>query len=186
MKSYKLKFLEKAVIGRNVEVNNSDEVISKCIKLAYNDMQIVSRYYIKIDRKDFCKKFQNLLHNNNYEFSRSIISETSLIFGKEEKIGNGNKYVTKYGLAQKIVNMTFKYFYVYSEYINKKIDFSKCDCPLDSNILSTLDKTINFWSKITEIEYQNCQNKISNLLNIEQLNDELKQLGNLAYDFLKW
>ena len=94
--------------------------------------------------------------------------------------------MTRYGLAQKVVNMTYKYLYVFSDYINKDIDFTRCDCPLDSVILKKLPSINCVWSKITEDEYIYCQQLISDYLHKENIDIELTLIGNLAFDFLNW
>lgn len=185
---YKTLFLEKAILGRKTDFDNPDEVILQCIKLAYRDMLTAGRYYITNDMDLCCENFKSILENNHYVYSREIIEETLLLFGMKEKIGNDNKYVTAYGLAQKLVNMTYKYLYIFSAYIDKNIDFSNCDCPLDSIILGKLQYNGHVWSKITKDEYIYCQQMITDCLQQENLDldDELAIIGNLAFDFLNW
>ena len=38
MKSWKYKFLEKSILGQDIDTNDVDMVISKCINRAYRDM----------------------------------------------------------------------------------------------------------------------------------------------------
>ncbi|MBQ3237174.1 MAG: hypothetical protein IJA92_06560, partial [Oscillospiraceae bacterium] len=114
-----------------------------------------------------------------------MIEKTLLLFGREEIIGKDNKYATRYGLAQKLVNMCFKNFYICSEYIDKKIDFSLCDCPLDSVVISKLSSNA-VWSKLTEEKYKEIQDKINQMLKKVTLDKELEKLGNLAFDFIVW
>jgi hypothetical protein len=99
------------------------------------------------------------------------------------------RYATRYGLAQKLVNMTFKYLYIFSDYIKAEYplpDFSNCDCPLDSIILEEAGIKNCVWSKLTPEQYIECQEKISSLLKEIKLDSELEKLGNLAFDFLSW
>ena len=97
---------------------------------------------------------------------------------------NENKYVTRFGLAQKFVNMTFKYLYIYSEEINQTIDFSLCDCPLDSFIIKTLNLDTSYiWSKLTPQDYADLQKIIDN--NVKE-KEEYIYLGRLLYDFKYW
>lgn len=184
MKSWKYKFLEKVLLGQNTDINNNDSVILKCINISYRDMLTAGRFYIPKDNQ-ICNKFKLLLENYNYIFSHKLIIDTAQLFGDCEKIEKGNNYVTRFGLAQKLVNMTFKYFYVFQDYINKPILFTDCHCPLDSIILNKLQLNV-VWSKCSESQYNECQNKINEKLKNISLDKELSLIGNLAYDFLNW
>lgn len=183
MNSLQITFLKKFMFGRDLE--NSDEYIEKCIRLAYKDMLSAGRYYVKKDINSFLYQFKNILQKANYVFSRELIDNTSKLLSDEETIFNKKNYATRYGLGQKVVNMTFKYFYIAREFLNIQIDFNNCDCPLDSVILKDLETT-NVWSKLNKCEYEKCQKIISDKLSEEKLTPELLSLGNLAYDFLKW
>ncbi len=197
-----LDFLKKFVLGQKTNIGNPDEVIEKCISLAYKDMMDSGKYYIDSslgkgnkqkteNNNDRKAKFLEILQEKNFDFSRDLITETCKIFGNSEKIENTQGHATNYGLAQKLVNMTFKYFYVFKDEINKNkdeikinIDFSKCDCPLDSIIIGRLNLTTNYvWSKLTPAEYEELQNKIE-----ERVCDEPghNTLGRLLYDFINW
>lgn len=193
-KSYKVKFLEKSILGQKIELelNNSEEIILKCIHLAYKDMLTSGRFYLSNDENNNtvsrCNRFKSILEDRNYNYSRDLIEKVFPLFADDEEIrkDTGNRYATRYGLAQKLVNMAYKYFYVFYDYIDKEIDFSKCDCPLDSIILRKLELDY-VWSKITKHDYEYCQELITECLkNKENLDSELKSLGNLAFDFRYW
>ena len=78
------------------------------------------------------------------------------------------------------------YFYCFNEYLSElKIDYSKCDCPIDSIILSSLGNKSS-WSKLSIEEYEIIQKQITDLLLEKELTVELKNIGNMAYDFLIW
>ena len=84
--------------------------------------------------------------------------------------------------------MTYKYFYIFSKYIKKGIDFSKCDCPLDSIILDSiildsLNKNKKPWSKLSKKDYEDIQKEITRKSTEYPL---YKEAGNLAYDFEHW
>ena len=189
------EFLAKGTLGRTTDLKNPDDVILKCANQAYRDMLTAGRFCpLNGDSKeDRCEKLVDILKKHNYAFSRDIIDEACVLFGNNEEIvpniNKPNKCATRYGLAQKFVNMTFKLMYVFSDYTGKSIDFSKCDCPLDSIILDELNdelKTQYRWSKITKEEYDGCQKAITKKLKNKNLDQELESLGNLAYDFLNW
>ena len=192
---YKSEFLEKSILGREINLDNAEEVMRRCISLRYKDMNVAARFCItnKVrkecnikSKEEICDEVYNLLKKNNWNFSRDIIKEVSKIIYSDEKIINKKRYVTTYGLAQKIVNMSFKYFYVFNSHIaeNIKIEYANCDCPLDSIILGKAEIDNCIWSKLTEEEYIYCQNKISGLLDAR--NERSQNIGNLEFDFLNW
>lgn len=189
MKNWKTKFLESSVLGQTIDKEKSDAVILRCIELAYRDMMTAGRYYSShflYNKKNLCSNLKQVISNDNYCFSRDLIDSVSKLIFNTDKAGEGNKYVSSYGLAQKLVNMSFKYFYVFEDYIDHQITFSNCDCPLDSIILANLPNTKYVWSKLTTKQYEKIQNKISVILKTKSIDDELCQLGNLAFDFITW
>lgn len=191
MTDWKKSFLESSVLGQSTNKCCPSEVIIKCIELAYSDMMTAGRYYSASflnDKKGICSATNSAITESNFVFSRKIIKDISLLFC-DNTIGNDNHYVTGFGLAQKLINMTFKYLYVFSDliFVDKAIpDFSSCDCPLDSIIIKKAHIKDCVWSKLTEQQYLECQAKITELLNANSLDLELSKLGNLAYDFINW
>ena len=180
-----------SVLGQSTNKCCPSEVIIKCIELAYSDMMTAGRYYSSSflnDKKEICSATNSAITESNFVFSRKFIKDISLLFC-DNTIGNDNHYVTGFGLAQKLINMTFKYLYVFSDliFVDKAIpDFSSCDCPLDSIIIKKAHIKDCVWSKLTEQQYLECQAKITELLNANSLDLELSRLGNLAYDFINW
>ena len=186
-KTYRYKFLEKYVLGQSTNFNNPHEVINQCIRRAYKDMLSAGRYYINKSHNEYiCEKFKILLESKKFIFSRDLIDEVCGLFGEQEKIKYNEKFVTRFGLSQKFVNMTYKYLYVFNDYTQLNIDFSNCDCPLDSVILKKLDYKEKVWSKLNQEDYIKVQNIISKKLEKENLSIELKEISNLAYDFINW
>ena len=183
--------MESSVLGQSTNKCCPPEVIIKCIELAYSDMMTAGRYYSASflnDKKEICSATNSAITESNFVFSRKIIKDISLLFC-DNTIGNDNHYVTGFGLAQKLINMTFKYLYVFSDliFVDKAIpDFSSCDCPLDSIIIKKAHIKDCVRSKLTEQQYLECQAKITELLNANSLDLELSRLGNLAYDFINW
>lgn len=189
--NWKQNFLESYVLGQSINKTDPSEVKLKCISLAYRDMMTAGKYYSKsfiYSKEDIYLKVSRIIEDNDYNFSRDLISKVSFLICNGS-IGKGNKYVTGYGLAQKLVNMTFKYLYVFSHliFVNCPLpDFSLCDCPLDSTILKKANIQNIIWSKLTEEQYIRCQIKIKNILKSELSDSELSKLGNLAFDFISW
>lgn len=192
MTDWKKSFLESSVLGQSTNKFCPSEVIKRCIELAYSDMMTAGRFYsgsFLKNKDEICFAANSAIVESNYVFSRKMIKDISLLFYDYSTMGNGNRYVTRFGLAQKFINMTFKYLYVFSDliFVNKSIpDFSACDCPLDSIIIKKAHIKDCVWSKLTEKQYLECQVKIAELLNAISLDLELSKLGNLAYDFINW
>ena len=175
-KSYKYLFLEHSKLGQKTNINKPNEIIDKCIKLAWQDMLTAGRYYNL--NKNIIVKYKKILKKYLYNNPTSIIEETLNLFGNKEKIKvtikGKPKYVTRYGLCQKLVNMTFKYFFIFSDYTKLNIDFSKCDCPLDSVILDKINYRKTVWSKLDKNQYIECQNLIKKELTKTSLNRKNK------------
>lgn len=188
-----INFLKVRLLGHKININNSEEIIKKCISLGYNDMLSRGKYYLTNELNNQIKdNFYNILKDNNYTFSKKLFKETILLFGNSEKIYNykNHTYVTRVGLTQKLINMTFKYLYVFQDEIKLNIDFSKCHCPIDSIIFEELEKKTNIpltkkyiWSTINETDYNYLQDIIKDLIKDEELYNEL---GNLLFDFKYW
>lgn len=188
MKDYREEFFKKVLLGSSVDLNNSDTIIKACVSNAYRDMLTAGRFYIKGSQKDeICSKYIDLLEKHDYQFSLSLIKEAEAVFPNANDLkATDNKYVTQFGLSQKLVNMSFKYFYLFNEDINKNIDYSKCDCPLDSIILAKIPSEYHNnipWSKMHEDTYLECQRYIRSTL---KNNKDTKVLGNLLFDFINW
>ena len=187
-KDEKYLFLERVVLTQSTNLENPSSVIDKCISLAYKDMLTRGRHCLDTDlekgskektklnsnRKDVLK---TIIERHNYKYDREIINE---FIDKTKNFGEK----LSYGLAQKVVNMTFKYLYTFSEYTKLKIDFSNCDCPIDSHILKKLELAEKYdWSTLKRKDYTNLQKIIKGKIK----NDPLyKKLGKLAYDFKYW
>lgn len=192
MNKWKMHFLESTLLGQGTDRQNPEAVLTKCIDLAYSDMMTAGRFYsssFQHTKSEICRSTKDILKNHNFVFSETQINEISCLFSDEEVIGKGNKYASRFGLAQKIVNMSYKYFYVFSDYLfdgESLPSFSKCHCPLDSIILDKASIKNCVWSKLSAQEYIQCQNTISEILKEQDLDDELKEIGNLAFDFTNW
>lgn len=113
MTDWKKSFLESSVLGRATNKDCPSEVLKRCIELAYSDMMTAGRYYSAsfLNNKDeICLATNRAIIESNFVFSRKIIEDISLLFC-DNTIGNDNHYVTGFGLAQKLINMTFKYLW---------------------------------------------------------------------------
>ena len=177
MDKIKIEFLSKCVLGRKTEFNNEENLKDACISHAYKDMMSAGRFRGIDNKEKITGALKEVLAKKNYSFSRDMIEKVSRAFSEDE---NAPDY---FGLAQKLVNMTFKYFYVFD--VIKKADYTNCDCPIDSNVLDSIGKSNMSWSKLSKEEYENIQNEISKRLNEDNCK-EVYQIGNMIYDFMVW
>lgn len=164
----------------------TDDSINNAIARAHRDV-LTGRFHLS----DYCNSQKN---NHPKDFLERIIKETKLKNTKSEPIGSmelidylyNNFKPIEFGAIQKLVNMTLKYLYLISldsystdlsEYF---IDIKKYDCPLDSKILSKLEKKHTPWTRIEKDEYIKVQNEIK-----EHLKDKNKYYdSNLLFDLL--
>ena len=196
-KDYKTIFLKKYLLKRSTNLAEQSEVLRACCVLAYADMLTAGKYLlykrgVKNNglREKIIKGFLYLLNKKKYCFSRELIDEVVPLFGNKGtiKIKKSNVFISAYGLAQKFVNMSFKYFFVFEDDLSKyKFDFSECDCPVDSVILKSLEKKWKHpWSKLEKDEYIEIQDTIKDKLSKDKRLGELPAIGLMAYDFLYW
>lgn len=194
MNDYQCCFLLQAVLGQSVNLNVPSEVIKKCVELADKDMMSGGRFICK---GGFNEEYRNKIDRVNYVLE--VLRKNGFCYGKIDKKAICNKIFWQcdtektilvkgkrrqykpFGLAQKLINMTFKYLYIYKEYINMNIDFSKCECPIDSVVLKRLGSDKN-WTRITYDEYEEIRSCIQEKLKKDE-NSELKEeIGELAFD----
>ena len=182
MTDWKKSFLESSVLGQSTNKCCPSEVIIKCIELAYSDMMTAGRYYSASflnDKKEICSATNSAITESNFVFSRKIIKDISLLFC-DNTIGNDNHYVTGFGLAQKLINMTFKYLYVFSDliFVDKTVLIFVVRLPqLDSIIIKEALLRIAFGANLPERQYLECQAKITKLLNSNSLDLEVISLA---------
>lgn len=94
---------------------------------------------------DFLERFKPILNQYGYDADKSL----------------------KYGKAQKIVNMTFKYLFCFDDV--KADDFKDCHMPIDSYILNwyndiSPNKCDVPWSDLKEKQYYELQDEIKGIL----------------------
>ena len=95
----------------------------------------------------FLKKFKPILSQYGYDADSSL----------------------KYGKAQKIVNMTFKYLFCFDDANQYNTKFNECHMPIDSYILKWYgdisgDKRKLVWSDLEKEEYYELQGNIKSIL----------------------
>ena len=175
--------LEEALPGihKAIESNQTNKIIEVVVKKANRDALSGARFW----DKNYSE------HSNYYKAELTEILTTSPNLSSKqciEYILARNQYSAKVGSIQKLVNMSMKYLYILTEFEyavphGLNIDFEKCDCPLDSNILKKLSEKNDIvykpWTQILTIdEYSDIQRDISKL-------DEIKK-SNLEFDLKYW
>ena len=179
-----LDFLKFSYFG---DLNISIEVASK---RAYRDMCRTLRFgVLPIDTKD------SIISSVNVIFKKEIpiINEGSIT--SQEKFDSWHckvcenmknlyeKYDIKltYGQAQKWINMTIKYLYLFGGYTFDSV-FEELHIPVDNYILDIANKNLRIdkpkkpWSKWDEEQYRNYQNEIKSKIKIAPL----------LWEFDKW
>lgn len=191
-------FLVKSVLGREITIDGelqtiSESIIEACIAKADRDMLTAGcNYLISGKKEERRKSLLDLLDKFDYSFSRNMLSEYSNVISTMVRVDRvpRDKDVS-YGLAQKSVNMAFKYFYVFKSYIVKDLSFSNCDCPIDSVVLEALGKKDVLWSQVSSDEYKFIQEQIKSELKKKEseekeCKDLYNEIGNLLFDFINW
>ena len=135
-------------IGTNVSDNQrkaSFKTLGGEIKGLLDDSSINSQEAFDAKHKELCKKYMDLLKNE--------------------------RYAIKYGQAQKVVNMAFKYLFC-CEDASSKPAFKYCHMPLDGLIMNwckdwckkeygiSVNSDKDAWSKLTEEKYTEITNAI--------------------------
>lgn len=73
-----------------------------------------------------------------------------------------NKKPYAYGIAQKVINLTFKYLYCHDEAKNYEDNFKDCHTVLDSYILKYYSIKDTSWTKLSEKDYDDIEETIKN------------------------
>ena len=192
MSKYVDKFFMGSILGSNAKPDNPETVMKACIDRAYRDMMTAGRFYKIGSKKDNCNAIYDKLAGK--VFSRSLIEEVMGVFPSEEIHNDKGGRVTAFGLSQKVVNMSFKYFYCFRQFAGlEKMDFANLDCPVDSIILAAMKKrsiikSNHVWSKLTESEYVIIQNALDDKYKpMEKVVNELDGISKrLMFDFEIW
>ena len=187
MNDYQIRFLKQYVLGQRTNMDKPSEVIKKCVELADNDMLTGGRFicnqFAKSDKTERVEYILQKLEKNNYRYSkidkRDVCND--VIWACDEERTINNRRYKPYGFAQKLLNMTYKWLYIYKDYIGKEIDFSKCECPLDSVVLGRLGRQEN-WTNLTVSQYEDIRVNIQKELEEERYAEMKGEIGELAFD----
>ena len=192
MNDYQIRFLKQSVLGQQVKMSKSDDVVKRCIELADKDMMSGGRFICKKDFKEKSKDCRvkyvlKKLKENSFDYSRIDKQKVceDLFWKCDDKttqtvMGIEREYLP-FGLAQKLINMTFKYLYIFKNHIGREIDFSKCDCPVDSVVLKKLNRE-DKWTNMSVEQYESIQKAIDKALKDKKYSTMKKEIGALAFD----
>lgn len=118
---------------------------------------------------DYIEYFNNPAPKNPVAFDKWHSKECNKIINVLDCYA---QQIATYGIAQKIVNMTFKHLSCFSDAQTKSNHFEYCHMPIDSKILSWIkDQKIlvtsskTRWSRLDDQTYTNLQNAIRGHLN---------------------
>ena len=192
MNSYQIRFLKQSVLGQKVKMSTSKEVIKRCIELADRDMmsggRFVCKSFNKQEQKDRVEYIFDVLERENYQYAKIDKKEicNDLFWEcdttKTIIVRGRCRDFKPFGFAQKIVNMTFKYLYIFKEHIGREIDFSTCECPLDSVIIIEKLGRNERWTNITIDDYDRIKESIDKSLQSKQYSELKSEIGALAFD----
>lgn len=146
----------------------NDEVYTAAVKLGYLDMcrtchGIGAKVYAKQREESFEKlggEIKGLLNDSSIDSQEAFDAKHKELCKKYMDLLKDYKYAIKYGQAQKVVNMAFKYLFC-CEGASSKPAFKYCHMPLDGLIMNWCKKEFKIsvnsdkdaWSKLTEEKY---------------------------------
>lgn len=139
---YEKPFTRRLIHGlKDLSEENKVRVTALHIRIAYR-----IQYYFHNEKKETQKQyddFQSSLCEQFLDDYNEILStiKTSIV----------------YGHAQKLINMTFKYLYCFSDASNYEAKFQHCHMPIDSLIL----KAAKDFDNISEIKYYQGEKSLS-------------------------
>lgn len=198
-----LNFYRRFIFGKDYDKDNltKENIYEWCFNNAWNDMarhvytdltkyeteEIKQTDLKQVFREEF-KKYENNIFNIkatnvHYKLQSHINNYNNQIYTINDSNENKReKSVFSFGKTQKVVNMFFKYLYTFKNELHLRDDyFTKCDCPIDSKILTKLKIKNIYWSKLDDIEeYKSIQKRID---------EEIKKKGlkyRLDFDFENW
>ena len=163
-------------------------------KKAFRDATIAERFNTSSLIMKNGKEVKKILYEEIRENQKEILAD----FDKwHNLICENDEFGEKYGVWQKLINMTFKYMYCVKEYFPEFDEvWDKCHCPLDSRILEglyyvlkaqrlngtpcdELKQKVTKWNSITPDTYKDVQNKLLFICN-------KNNISRLEYDFIIW
>lgn len=174
-----LKFLKFSYFG---DLNISIKVASN---RAYRDMCRTIRFgnFLKDDRLELKKEVNSFLDTEikslTLNFQGDFDTWHCEVCKNMKNLYEENGIKLNYGQAQKWINMTIKYLYLFGGYTFDSV-FEELHIPVDNYILDIANKNVGIdkpktpWSKWDEEQYRNYQNEIKSKIKIAPLLWEFK------------
>lgn len=189
------EFLLYSYFGIDTKDNNQT-ITRRCMEMAYRDVARTLKYFYSTkdlegmtkNQKDEKKKFENkkesfkndifsIIENNNNNDTTvaSIIEEVKKIADKQDNLWK-EEFEFSFGQAQKWVNMTFKYLYLFG--LCQK-DVVQLDVPIDSYIIKAAKSdgteyglaikgvTEKAWSNWDKCAYDKFQKEIKEMVKVK-------------------
>ena len=142
---------------------NDEEFIRQCLETAYHSAK---RNCDGIDTETLNKAFEQIKKEIHVGFFPTCKDFNELhehcceIF--QDTVKDKNKKPYAYGIAQKVINLTFKYLYCHDEAKNYEDNFKDCHTVLDSYILKYYSIKDTSWTKLSEKDYDDIEETIKN------------------------
>ena len=176
-----------------------DKTIKACVNAAYNDAHRVLSG-IKDDKKAFEAKEHFLNEYLPKEINKYLLNEkedanyfNSLHNKWCEELEKESENHIKYGFAQKIINLTFKYLYCFPDAVNYENKFINCHATFDDIVYKwcVANKIVKkrsdwAWSKLGKDEYIDLKNKYNNYIETKNNRKESEKYTILQSEFIIW
>lgn len=191
------KFLEKEYGKNKLNGLTKNQLIDKAIEHAWDDAVIYEKRYknnsdIIKSKDEICNILKDEINNKNFASQEEFDKWHSEICQNE-------LHGMRYGLWQKLINMTFKYLYCCSLKGLNDFNFEYCHCPIDTHIAKTVfrkikddtSKDLNLawniatsqkdysWNYITKENYLKIQEAIKDICNDDNITP-------LQFDIFYW
>lgn len=195
----------------NVENKINDEEILKFLKFSYfGDLNISIEVASNRAYRDMCRtikfnKLKDITDRRKLRDKVNIIFEIEIkkftpgskknpddfnnwlgeVYENMKNLYEENGIKLTYGQAQKWINMTIKYLYLFGGYTFDSV-FEELHIPVDNYILDIANKKLGIdkpktpWSKWNEEQYRNYQNEIKSKIKIAPLRWEFENWLNEA------
>lgn len=153
---------------KNVKTDKKGKLKNE--RLHEEDWQKVKNELFEWLAGEFYTYFQNYSYKDFKKWHKTICDKFLTNFKPIlEQYGYNADESLKYGKAQKIVNMTFKYLFCFDDAKNYPPKFEVCHMPLDSYILKwyndiSSNKCDTAWSDLEKEQYYELQDNIKAIL----------------------
>ena len=172
----------------------SEKMYDEAVRLAYNDAKRALKGITnsELRKREKAQGLTSLAKAIKQYFEHELVFDHKCFC--KTFISSFSDYKVTYGVAQKIVNLTFKYLYCFEDFREKYFSkFKQCQMVLDSFILSWFKRNVDSlnqvrirfnetWSGMNDYSrYCLMQNLIA-----KYINKKADELSVLEYEFILW